>query len=168
MPTRERRRTVAVSRSSRSTTFRRHAMSILISYDGSPSAKHALAVAAAVMPASRVTLMHVWNPPDPILHDSFGAPDVVAGASGRSLDRRAWTVPRRCSQKAGRSRWVSGSRWTAGSSEQARQRRGHDPGGRRGTRRGRRDRNPGRRPANPMCSEACRTPSSTSRTCHCS
>ncbi len=62
-------------------------MSILISYDGSPSAKHALAVAAAVMPASRVTLMHVWNPPDPILHDSFGAPDVVAGASGRSLEQ---------------------------------------------------------------------------------
>ena len=95
-------------------------MSILISYDGSPSAKHALAVAAAVMPASRVTPMHVWNPPDPILHDSFGAPDVVAGASGRSLEQACLDRAEEVLQKAGRSRWV----WARGGRQAQRSR--HD------------------------------------------
>jgi nucleotide-binding universal stress UspA family protein len=62
-------------------------MSIMICYDGSSSAKHAIAVAAAVMPESHVTLLHVWNPPDPVLADAFSEPDVVAGSSGRSLEQ---------------------------------------------------------------------------------
>lgn len=67
-------------------------MSILICYDGSPSAKHAIAVAASVLPERRVTLLHVWNPPAPILVDAFGEPDVVAGASGITLDQ--WCLDR--------------------------------------------------------------------------
>jgi nucleotide-binding universal stress UspA family protein len=62
-------------------------MSIMICYDGSPSAKHAIAVAAGFLPERRVTLLHVWNPPDPILTDAFSEPDVVAGTSGNALEQ---------------------------------------------------------------------------------
>ena len=67
-------------------------MSIMICYDGSTSAKHAIAVAAAVLPERRVTLLHVWNPPDPILADAFSEPDIVAGSSGRTLEQ--WCLDR--------------------------------------------------------------------------
>jgi len=62
-------------------------MSILICYDGSPSAKHAIALTASVLPERRVTLLHVWNPPDPILADAFSEPDAVAGTSGKALEQ---------------------------------------------------------------------------------
>lgn len=67
-------------------------MSVMICYDGSPSAMHAIAIAAAVLPERHVTLLHVWNPPDPILTDAFSEPDVVAGSSGRALEQ--WCLDR--------------------------------------------------------------------------
>jgi nucleotide-binding universal stress UspA family protein len=47
-------------------------MSILICYDGSPSARRALEVAAHTLGGTPVVLLHVWNPPDRIIADAFG------------------------------------------------------------------------------------------------
>lgn len=47
-------------------------MSILICYDGSPAARHALSVAKKVLGDSPVTLLHVWEPPAKFAADSFG------------------------------------------------------------------------------------------------
>ena len=55
---------------------------ILVCYDGSPSAKHALTVAQAALAPGPATLLHVWNPPFPAA-DSFGLADAP---SGQSLD----------------------------------------------------------------------------------
>ncbi|MGO9973837.1 MAG: universal stress protein [Solirubrobacteraceae bacterium] len=46
-------------------------MSTLICYDGSDSAKRALAVAHNVLGDGRAVLLHVWNPPEAVLADSF-------------------------------------------------------------------------------------------------
>jgi nucleotide-binding universal stress UspA family protein len=51
-------------------------MAILISYDGSDSAKHALSVAGSVLGSERAVLLHVWNPPSAFLADSFGSKDL--------------------------------------------------------------------------------------------
>jgi len=47
------------------------AMSILICYDGSASAKHALVVAHDTLGHRPVTLLHVWTPPAAVLADAF-------------------------------------------------------------------------------------------------
>jgi len=47
-------------------------MSTLICYDGSPSAQRALSVAASALDGAPVVLLHVWNPPQRVLADSFG------------------------------------------------------------------------------------------------
>ena len=47
-------------------------MSILICYDGSPAAKHALSFAHEVLGHKPVTLLHVWRPPAEFVADSFG------------------------------------------------------------------------------------------------
>lgn|SRR5450432_1813368 len=47
-------------------------MSILICYDGSPSARRALEVAADTLGGTPAVLLHVWNPPDRIIADAFG------------------------------------------------------------------------------------------------
>ena len=47
-------------------------MSILICYDGSPSARRALEVAAHTLGGTPAVLLHVWNPPDRIIADAFG------------------------------------------------------------------------------------------------
>ena len=47
-------------------------MSILICYDGSPSARRALEVAADTLGGTSAVLLHVWNPPDRIIADAFG------------------------------------------------------------------------------------------------
>ena len=47
-------------------------MSILICYDGSESAKRALTVAHNTLAAGNAVLLHVWNPPEAVLADSFG------------------------------------------------------------------------------------------------
>jgi len=46
-------------------------MSTLICYDGSDSAKRALAVAHNVLGEGEAVLLHVWNPPEAVLADSF-------------------------------------------------------------------------------------------------
>jgi nucleotide-binding universal stress UspA family protein len=47
-------------------------MSILICYDGSDSAKRALTVAHNTLAGGDAVLLHVWNPPEAVLADSFG------------------------------------------------------------------------------------------------
>jgi nucleotide-binding universal stress UspA family protein len=54
---------------------------ILLCYDGSPSAKHAIAVAQGAFGPKPATLLHVWSPPFPAA-DSFG---VAAAPTGPSL-----------------------------------------------------------------------------------
>lgn len=48
-----------------------HLMPILICYDGSPSAAHALSVAQETLRHEHAILLHVWNPPAAYLADSF-------------------------------------------------------------------------------------------------
>jgi nucleotide-binding universal stress UspA family protein len=47
-------------------------MSTLICFDGSPSARRALSVAASALDGAPAVLLHVWNPPQRVLADSFG------------------------------------------------------------------------------------------------
>jgi nucleotide-binding universal stress UspA family protein len=47
-------------------------MSILICYDGSPSARRAVEVAAQTLGGTPAVLLHVWDPPDRIIADAFG------------------------------------------------------------------------------------------------
>jgi nucleotide-binding universal stress UspA family protein len=47
-------------------------MSILICYDGSPSARRALEVAAHTLGGTPAVLLHVWNPPERMIADAFG------------------------------------------------------------------------------------------------
>jgi len=53
-------------------------MSTLICYDGSPSAKRALSVAASALDGAPAVLLHVWNPPQRVLADSFGVSEDTA------------------------------------------------------------------------------------------
>jgi nucleotide-binding universal stress UspA family protein len=64
-------------------------MSILICYDGSPSAKHALSVAQATIGHGHVTLLHVWNPPAEFLADSFGTTSAPNEPTIAELERFA-------------------------------------------------------------------------------
>jgi nucleotide-binding universal stress UspA family protein len=66
------------------------AMSILICYDGSPSAKEAISVARATLsPTNITTLLHVWSPPVAFLADSFSDPGITADPPKAELDRLA-------------------------------------------------------------------------------
>jgi nucleotide-binding universal stress UspA family protein len=47
-------------------------MSILLCYDGSRSANHAISIAHATLGHKPVILLHVWNPPLDVLADAFG------------------------------------------------------------------------------------------------
>lgn len=65
-------------------------MSVLICYDGSPSAKEAISVAHATLsPTNITTLLHVWNPPVAFLADSFSDPGIAADPPKAELDRLA-------------------------------------------------------------------------------
>lgn len=64
-------------------------MSVLLCYDGSPSAKHAIAVAGATLGRQPLTLLHVWNPPVDVLADSFGLKEESSGPSIDELEGRA-------------------------------------------------------------------------------
>jgi nucleotide-binding universal stress UspA family protein len=65
-------------------------MSILICYDGSPSAKEAISVARATFsPTNITTLLHVWSPPVAFLADSFSDPGITADPPKAELDRLA-------------------------------------------------------------------------------
>jgi nucleotide-binding universal stress UspA family protein len=62
-------------------------VSILVCYDGSRSAKEALAVAAKTLSAEPITLLHIWAPPQAVLADSFADPGVTADPSMEDLER---------------------------------------------------------------------------------
>jgi nucleotide-binding universal stress UspA family protein len=62
-------------------------VSILVCYDGSRSAKEALAVAAKTISAEPITLLHIWAPPQAVLADSFADPGVTADPSVEDLER---------------------------------------------------------------------------------
>jgi nucleotide-binding universal stress UspA family protein len=62
-------------------------VSILVCYDGSRSAKEALAVAAKTLSAEPITLLHIWAPPQAVLADSFADPGVTADPSFEDLER---------------------------------------------------------------------------------
>jgi nucleotide-binding universal stress UspA family protein len=64
-------------------------MSILLCYDGSPSSRRALNVACDTLGAKSLTLLHVWDPPDDVLPDAFGADQADSGPSGEYLERLA-------------------------------------------------------------------------------
>jgi nucleotide-binding universal stress UspA family protein len=64
-------------------------MSILICYDGSPSAKHALSVAHATIGNEHMTLLHVWNAPAEFLADSFGTTNAPNDTTFAELERFA-------------------------------------------------------------------------------
>jgi nucleotide-binding universal stress UspA family protein len=71
-------------------------MSILICYDGSPSAAHAVSVAHQTLDCKDAVLLHVWNPPAEFLADAFSTKDDGSGPSYASLEalslRRAQEV----------------------------------------------------------------------------
>jgi nucleotide-binding universal stress UspA family protein len=62
-------------------------MSILLCYDGSSSAKHALSGAHATLGHSPLTLLHVWSPPPEVLADAFSAKALSGGPSKAELER---------------------------------------------------------------------------------
>jgi nucleotide-binding universal stress UspA family protein len=64
-------------------------MPILICYDGSPSAKRALAVAQATLADGEVTLLHVWESPVAVLADAFSDSGVAPGPPIQELTRMA-------------------------------------------------------------------------------
>jgi nucleotide-binding universal stress UspA family protein len=65
-------------------------MSILICYDGSPSAKQAVSIASATLSHTNVTtLLHVWSPSVTFLADSFSDPGLGAGPPKAELDELA-------------------------------------------------------------------------------
>lgn len=47
-------------------------MSVLVCYDGSPSARRALRTAAESLDGRSAVLMHVWTAPEHVLADAFG------------------------------------------------------------------------------------------------
>jgi hypothetical protein len=53
-------------------------MSTLICYDGSTSAREAIAVAGEAL-SGPTTLLHVWSPPDAVITDAFGVRERVSG-----------------------------------------------------------------------------------------
>jgi nucleotide-binding universal stress UspA family protein len=65
-------------------------MSIVICYDGSPSAKEAISLAHGTLsPTNITTLLHVWSPAVAFLADSFSDPGIAADPPKAELDRLA-------------------------------------------------------------------------------
>jgi nucleotide-binding universal stress UspA family protein len=64
-------------------------MSTLICYDGSPSARRAVAVARQSLGPDRTTLLHVFNPPEAVLADSFSTSSSAAGPGDDKLEHDA-------------------------------------------------------------------------------
>jgi len=64
-------------------------MTTLICYDGSPSAKRAVAVAAATLAHRPATLLHVWNPPLAVVADAFSVASSSHGPSTDELEHLA-------------------------------------------------------------------------------
>jgi nucleotide-binding universal stress UspA family protein len=63
-------------------------MSILICYDGSPSATQAVSLAHGTI-AGEITLLHVWSPPAAFLADAFSDPSRLGGPTLEELERLA-------------------------------------------------------------------------------
>lgn len=64
-------------------------MSILICYDGSDSAKRAVALCGRTFAGAKVTVLNVWAPPLRVLADSFGEPHVGTLVQDVELEARA-------------------------------------------------------------------------------
>ena len=64
-------------------------MSVLICYDGSPSARNAILSAADALGPCEATLLHLWNPPIDVLPDSFGYTRDHSDVSTRELTSRS-------------------------------------------------------------------------------
>jgi nucleotide-binding universal stress UspA family protein len=64
-------------------------MPVLICYDGSPSAKHAIAVAQATLADDWAILLHVWESPVAVLADSLSDAGVGPGPPIQELNRWA-------------------------------------------------------------------------------
>ncbi len=62
-------------------------MSIVICYDGSESAKHAVSVAHQTLGHLPATLLHVWSPPETLLADSFGTHGTPGGDAMAKLEQ---------------------------------------------------------------------------------
>jgi nucleotide-binding universal stress UspA family protein len=62
-------------------------MSVLICYDGSPSARRAVAVALATVSRDDATLLHVWNPPVAYLADAYSDPALWGGPPLQKLEQ---------------------------------------------------------------------------------
>lgn len=69
-------------------------MSTLICYDGSASARRAVAAALAVVSHEDVTLLHAWSPPLAYLADAFSDPETFGGPSLKELERLSETRAR--------------------------------------------------------------------------
>jgi len=61
-------------------------MSILICYDGSPSAAHAVSVAHQTLDCKDAVLLHVWNPAAKFLADAFSTKDEGSAPSYAELE----------------------------------------------------------------------------------
>jgi nucleotide-binding universal stress UspA family protein len=69
------------------TTKWRTEMPVLICYDGSPSARRALSVAASTLDGAPAVLLNIWNPPQRVLADSFGLAESDAGPGYGELEQ---------------------------------------------------------------------------------
>jgi nucleotide-binding universal stress UspA family protein len=74
-------------------------MSTLICYDGSPSARRAVAVARQSLGSDRTTLLHVFNPPEAVLADSFGTSSSAAGRDDDKLERESLARARQVAEE---------------------------------------------------------------------
>jgi nucleotide-binding universal stress UspA family protein len=74
-------------------------MSTLICYDGSPSARRAVAVARQSLGSDRATLLHVFNPPEAVLADSFSTASSPAGPNDDKLEHEALARARRVAEE---------------------------------------------------------------------
>lgn len=61
-------------------------MSVLVCYDGSPSAKNAVATAAELFHGQQLTILHVWSAPVAAPTDAFSYREDPSGPSSEELD----------------------------------------------------------------------------------
>lgn len=62
---------------------------ILLCYDGSPSAKHAISVAHATLGHKPLAVLHVWTPPLSVVADAFAVASSSSGPTLAELERVA-------------------------------------------------------------------------------
>lgn len=64
-------------------------MSVLLCYDGSPSAREAISLVGGVLARDAITVLHVWDPPEGVLADSFSQANTNVDLSVADLERHA-------------------------------------------------------------------------------